>query len=184
MATPEHASSSGSAAVSSDQAGGAMESAELLQNLRDIHLPDPVIASSFSSLAGWLTAGLLIAIACMSWIFWQSRRKTDPKTQALRELDIVFSDWKKNGSAAQYLEHSGIIIKRLALHIADRADTARISGNEWVQWMQTRSDRPLTAQAQVALSQERYKRTPDADISALHQTLSHWIKHCEQVYRA
>lgn len=167
-----------------DSPGGLVESAELILTLRDIHLPEPVSAWPLSPLAGWMIVGLLMAIACLSGLFWRRRRMNNPIAQALREHDSVFSQWKKTGSAAQYLEHSGIIIKRLALHLTKQTDTARMTGGEWVQWMNTRSDRPLTPQTQAALTQERYKRAPDTDISTLHQSLSHWIKHCEQIYRA
>jgi hypothetical protein len=157
---------------------------EMVLALREIHLPAPVSAWPLSPQA-WVVLSILAALLGLSiWYLWQRHRKSDPVLMALYQLDRSYVQWKQSGSTSLYLEQSGVTLKRLALQFAGRGTIARLSGQQWVEWMNDHTDQPLPESVQSALHSERYKKLPNTDISQLHRALSVWVKNGKRNFSA
>ncbi|MFT4725739.1 MAG: hypothetical protein ACI9UN_000234 [Granulosicoccus sp.] len=158
--------------------------AELVLALRDIHLPAPVSAWPFSPMAWAVVSILTLLLGLCIRYFWQRHHKSNPMFMALSQLDSSYAQWKNSGSASLYLEQSGVTLKRLAVHFAGRSAIARLSGQQWVEWMITHSNQPLPESVQSALHCERYKKMPNTDINQLHKALSAWVRNSQRNFRA
>ena len=160
-----------------------MDSAELLAQLADIHLPEPVglwpPAPAWWILALFIIAGLFFG-ARKAVAVWRQRRFC---AHALLELERIFDQFA--AADAQYLDTARLryvnafnsVLRRVALvHFPDSA-VASLGGDEWVRFLHANGscmnlDRELAA----ALSHGRFQPTISVDASRLHSFGREWIR--------
>ncbi|MXY89168.1 MAG: DUF4381 domain-containing protein [Gammaproteobacteria bacterium] len=160
-----------------------MDSAELLNQLADIHLPEPV--GLWPPAAGWwilavlLLAGLYFggrkAIA-----FWRRRRFC---AHALMELDRIYDEYATDeagdpdAARLHYVNALNSVLRRVALVHFPNSAVAGLGGEDWLRFLRANGncmnlDRELAA----ALSHGRFQPTISVDADSLHVFGREWIR--------
>ncbi|MXX06135.1 MAG: DUF4381 domain-containing protein [Gammaproteobacteria bacterium] len=160
-----------------------MDSAELLNQLADIHLPEPV--GLWPPAAGWwilavlLLAGLYFggrkAIA-----FWRRRRFC---AHALMELDRIYDEYATDeagdpdAARLHYVNALNSVLRRVALVHFPNSAVASLGGKDWLRFLRASGncmnlDRELAA----ALSHGRFQPTISVDADSLHVFGREWIR--------
>ncbi len=144
-----------------------------LNDLKDIHLPDPV--SWWPMAPGWWLLIILILITLTAgfyyWRFWQQSLRY--KKSALKILTTAF---QSNSDDLTFLNDCAAITRRLTLSIQSKKEIptnyAGLQGNEWQQVLQQHMPEP---QAEL-LATGRYQSSPSIDRTALYNAVKQWLK--------
>lgn len=149
---------------------------QLLQQLRDIHAPDPV--GWWPIAPGWwvLLALVLIAIITLVLVAVHRHRRNAYKRQALASAQQYFLQYQQSEDTAGYLEQMSHLLRRVLLNIGEREETAQATGEQWVALLNRYSNSPLTQETSSALAMELYRPNPQADVTALNRELTNWIR--------
>lgn len=107
--------------------------AEQLQQLRDIHLPDP--PGWWPPAPGWWLVALLVA-AAMAWLAWRAcanYRRRRPLRQAQRLYGDLYRRYRRGELSPQaYLQETNELIKRVLIHGLGEHRARRASGEAWL----------------------------------------------------
>lgn len=156
-----------------------MDSEELLAQLADIHLPDPV--SFWPPAPGWwLLALLLLIVMALALRAWQKRQHlTRLKRAALAELDAAYAflaDSADPGSPRyqlSYVNSVNTIMRRVALQREHSIGMSQaglaassLSGSAWIDYLRQHGDASLLDEELAQLLragrfQEQCKVEPD-----------------------
>ncbi len=145
-------------------------------SLRDIHLPDAI--GWWPPAMGWWLLALFIPLLCwfVIWLFKRLTRKTALKTskKILSEIkqDTALDDIEKLSKISE-------LIRRVAISIAPRSETASLTGLDWLQYLDsTMKDSPFTQGAGRCLANAHYQQTAltEIDIPLLISLCEHWLK--------
>jgi hypothetical protein len=167
-----------------------MDSEELLAQLADIHLPEPV--SFWPPAPGWWVLAILLLLL----ILWTSRksfiasRRRKIKARALAELQKCYDNYanhtadisasnEANESDRQklrYVNETNSVLKRVALvHFPDSA-VAGLGGPEWVSFIRNTGESGLlTAEITEAISHGRFQTTLEIDVDTMNNFAAQWI---------
>ncbi len=156
-----------------------------VDELRDIHLPPDLHWFQPAPLTWLLLMACVVVIATGLFRWQQRQRAADPSFQAHQQLEKAFTRWRSDGNKQAYLHHAASTLKLLAIQQGQRKTTARLTGRDWVDWLNTqRSSKHVQTRHQSlgstmtqALASELYQQDPRTDIEQLHQELSTWLKH-------
>lgn len=143
-----------------------------LSNLRDIVLPPPV--SYWPPAAGWwILATALAALLALLLARWIIRYRHDAyRRQALRELAALPAPLDATG--AQSLS---AILKRTALVAFPRAETARLTGREWLRFLdQSGTMQAFEAGPAARLTEIALGAPGSADDTAIRAAARDWIR--------
>lgn len=159
-----------------------MDSEELLAQLADIHLPEPV--SFWPPAPGWWVLAVLLIVAAI-WLVRRARvvgAQRRVKAQALREFDACYQNYSNSNDIdiqslkLRYVNEANSVLKRVALvHFTD-SGVAGLGGLEWVDFIRKNGDSSLlTDSIAAALSHGRFQTKIDVDVDALHDFGRVWI---------
>jgi hypothetical protein len=143
---------------------------DLLQQLRDIHLPaDPLW---WPPAPGWWLLALL-GIGAIIWLGGQLRaahRRRQPLKLARRYYDEVYAAFSRGEiDAPAYLQQTNELLKRLYIHgIGD--DQARSANDaNWLSYLDEQSGGSAFTQGPGAqLGNQRFRPAPEVDPDTLH----------------
>lgn len=162
-----------------------MEAEDPLSQLRDIHLPGPV--NFWPPAPGWwlllvlLLVGLVYAYRHAIAALIVRRRLAS----ALRELDRALElfteqsafDTRRNTAGLEYLATINALLNRVALVHYPHAGSARMTGNEWLLFLDSCDNTQVfTQEAGTILKDGIYRRNFDADAKTLHTITRTWIE--------
>jgi len=159
-----------------------MDSEELLAQLADIHLPEPI--GLWPPAPGWWILGLLIllGLAYLGRRWYLSYQRKLILRQALAELDGCASDYAHADSdddkaRVNYVNAVNTVMRRVALvHYSDQ-QVAALSGREWVDFIRKNGDSSrLDDDVAAALSHGRFQTRCEVDVDTLHAVARDWIK--------
>ncbi len=158
-----------------------MDSAELLAQLADIHLPEPVGAWP-PAMGWWLLAAALAALLVFGGrrllAYWRRRRYC---AAALGELERVYEELanaeNSDASRLRYVNAFNSILRRVALAHFPGRDVAGLGGEDWLRFLKAHGsclglDRDLAA----ALSHGRFQPAIALDTGKLHNFGREWIR--------
>ena len=160
-----------------------MDREELLAQLRDIHLPEPV---SWWPLAfgWWLLAALLLAAATLA-LYYGGRilHSRYLRQRALAELARVRdrypytdTDGDPETLKLRYVNGVNTVLRRVALFHFPGSAAGSLSGADWVGFIRDRGDASLLdEQMAEALSSGRFQTRCEVDTEALHRMAYRWI---------
>ncbi|WP_406827650.1 DUF4381 domain-containing protein [Microbulbifer sp. ARAS458-1] len=151
------------------------EMQQLLEQLKDIHEPAPIgwwpLAPGW-----WILAGVLIALAFATvWLFFYLRRQRQRKmyrvegARLLKQLDL---------QQPRVVEAINVLLKRVAVVTFGRAQCGPLTGERWIEFLQSTADTPMPEPARRAILESLYSaREPDAqDLQILQQYALDWVR--------
>jgi hypothetical protein len=105
-----------------------------LQELRDVHLPDPI--SWWPPAFGWwmLLVAVLIGVGLVLGIR-AYRRRTRPRRLAIAQLKEVKQQYTAGSDEQQTITRLSDIVRRVALAVFPRSHVAGLSGQSWLQFL-------------------------------------------------
>jgi len=148
----------------------------LEQQLRDVHLPEPI---SWWPLAyGWwlLMVLCLLAIAASVVLLIKTKRRNRYRKDALLELKKCYSLWQKNQNTVLYLQSVNAVLKRSIQHSDGASYMLRLSGADWVTGLNKLVVKPLSEHTQEALSVHCYQESPETDVDDVQANALEWVK--------
>ncbi len=159
----------------------------LEENLRDIHLPEPV--SWWPLAIGWwaIIIVLILALSLLVFKLRQRKRLNQYRKTATIELEQQYANWGKDQNTVQYLRSANSILKRCVIHQAKTTQSMANSnqpitgvagaiGSSWSTLLSCSSPSPLSPTSLEALTINCYQPEPKVDISNLHNELLIWLR--------
>lgn len=161
-----------------------MDSAELLEQLADIHLPGPV--SFWPPAPGWwllallLLAALIVAGLRLRRIIRQRRICAF----ALAELERIYVDYQAqqatstdlNNLQLRFINDLNAVLRRVALWHYPAAGIASLGGRAWVDFIREKGDASrINDEIASALREGRFMPQCDIDVESLREFARHWI---------
>lgn len=107
--------------------------------LRDIHLPET--AGWWPPAPGWWIVPVLVfVVAAMAWYcrLLYRRRKYSAVNMARKELDRIRARYAADRDTRHCVEAVSGLLRRLCISIFPRAETAGLTGNQWLEFLQER----------------------------------------------
>lgn len=159
-----------------------MDSEELLAQLADIHLPEPV--SFWPPAIGWwiLAALALVLLIILFRKFASYRRQQKICQYAIAELDRCYDNFSNadpediDQSKLNYANQFNTIVRRVALVHYPLANVASLDGAAWVDFIRQKGDSSLlNEQIAAALSRGRFQTRVEVDSQALYELGQSWI---------
>lgn len=133
--------------------------------LEDIHLPDPI---SFWPLApGWWLLLILLLLLAVAAVYlyqhgvthWFYKRRL--KQQLISELEECYQEWQQHQQSDVLCASLNAQLKRYCRRWEPQA--LSLSGEAWVDWLETRGGEPFSAAHRHALAHGPYQ--PDSGLS-------------------
>ncbi|MDD9869186.1 MAG: DUF4381 domain-containing protein [Gammaproteobacteria bacterium] len=155
---------------------------ELLAGLRDIHLPAAVSWWPPAPLWWWSLAALAVAAALSVAAAVVLRRRRERAATlsacrlALRELGVLRRRFFAGGNARDLLAGLSVLLRRTAISLSPRAETAALTGDAWLAWLDARAGRELFSRgAARAIANAPYRPSADADARAVLIACEEWL---------
>ncbi len=105
-----------------------------LQELRDVHLPDPI--SWWPPAFGWwMIVVALFVVVCL--VLWARayRQRTRPRRLALAQLQEVKQQFAAHSDEQQTITLLSGLLRRVAIAVFPRSHVAGLSGQSWLQFL-------------------------------------------------
>lgn len=153
-----------------------MPEQDLLEKLRDIHLPAPV--SWWPLAPGWYLLALILLLLLYVVIrqIKQTRRRNAPKREALALLDSYQDAYRKMGNCTRCCMKISELLRRVALVYFPREAVAGLKGDQWLNFLTKTSNNidfiPLREQLEVL----PYQAKASADLEPLFIAARRWIE--------
>jgi hypothetical protein len=143
--------------------------------LKDLHLPDTI--AWFPPAIGWWLVIVLIPvlIALLYWFYRRITRKT-----AIKSAKILLASIKNSSiDNAQKLTELSALLRRVAISITPRTQTAALTGQAWLAFLDSSlTDEPFTKGAGQCLASAPYRPSAPSqqEISQLISLCEDWLK--------
>jgi len=147
-------------------------------------ISDPKTIHWFPLATGWYFVGALVVIF-LSWrLFLAAKRyKANAyRRNALRQLEIINTDFNNgNLNHKQYLQQLRKLLKATTLVIYQRHEVASLSGQQWMQFLNKKTDKSYFDKNTLDLMQHStYQQQYEADTDTLKrfsQCVAQWLAH-------
>ncbi len=147
-----------------------------LQNLRDVHMPDPI--SWWPPAVGWwMIMGLLII--GVSLVLWAraSRQRTRPRRVALAQLEQVKQQYAAHANDQWAITQVSHLLRRYALAVFSRSRVAGLSGQSWLNFLDTTgSTNQFSEGPGQSLRSSPYQSHAPTSASDLLPLVERWIR--------
>ncbi|HGX93240.1 MAG TPA: DUF4381 domain-containing protein [Candidatus Tenderia sp.] len=154
-----------------------MDSAALdaLDELRDIHAPEPV--SWWPPAPGWWIVLGLVLLATLIGLglrYW--RKKNALRESALAELAHIKTEFSESQDAVQLAARLSILLRRVAISGGDRKKAA-LKGRAWLAYLdETGQTRAFSEGAGQVLISAPYQSSAELDADALLAAVEAWLQ--------
>lgn len=141
-----------------------------LQQLRDIHVPEP--PGWWPPAPGWWLLAML-ALVALAWLILKARaarRRRLPIRRARRLYGDLYGRYRRGEiSARAYLHHSNELLKRVLIHGVGDDRARRASGRAWLELLDRHLREPAFTQGPgQLLGDARFRPRLRGDVDALH----------------
>lgn len=148
-----------------------------LENLRDIHLPEPI--GWWPPAPGWwMLAALIIctAIAVGIWLLRRARQRRYRKL-ALVQLQSLYKNWQQQHDDIAFAQATNRLLKQTALAAFPAENVAALSGADWLDFLDRHLRKPRFTEPTVRALATLYSREPaPLAVDALRDASQHWIR--------
>jgi hypothetical protein len=141
---------------------------QVLQNLKDVHLPDAI--GYWPLAVGWyVVIGLCLLLIFGTTIFViQYRRKTKAQRLAIKRLKEIEVSYRDAMDASATAYQLNMLLKQVSFAYFPRAAIAPLFGEPWLQFL----GEPEWGKQ---LSELTYQKTATQDLSAIFPQIRKWI---------
>ncbi len=147
-----------------------------LQDLRDVHLPDP-IALWPPAPGWWMVFGLVVTGAIVLMWVRVYRGRTKARRLAMAELRTVKQHYDIHRDEQWVVQRLSGIVRRYALAIFPRTEVAGLVGSSWLQFLdRTGRTNQFTEGAGHLLSSGPYRHQVSVSAVELVPLVEHWIQ--------
>ena len=148
-----------------------------LENLRDIHLPEPIgwwpLAPGW-----WILAALVIAgiVALSIWLRRRARQRRYRKI-ALQQLQTLYRNWQHQGDDIAFAREANRLLKQTALAAFPKAKVASLNGADWLDFLDRHLRKPRFTEPDLRTLATLYLREPQPiAVNALNDAVKYWIR--------
>ena len=145
------------------------DSADLLAQLRDIHLP--ATPAWWPPQPGWW----LISIALLAAGLWLLLRLPAWKREALARLRSAEQAYVEGGDAARLLVEVSMLLRSCALLLKGRGQASGLTGEAWLECLRELG-RGVGPGPGAALLHGPYKKNVNLDAGAFTRGVAEWIR--------
>lgn len=149
---------------------------ELLSQLRDIHLPIGTPGNAGASLlpAALLALLALAGLALLAWRLWERH----PRAQIRRQLALIERRHAATGDGVELARALAGLLRRHAMARYPEAGVACMSGDDWLDFLDTRGGNGEFRQgAGAALAVLPYREQGSVDAAGLIALARRWLNH-------
>jgi hypothetical protein len=148
-----------------------------LQELRDVHLPEPI--SLFPPALGWwLVFGLVVAGVIVFLWMRAYRRRTKMRRLAMAELGAIKRHYNIHQDDQWVVRRLSEIVRRYAMATFPRTEVAGLTGSSWLQFLdRTGGTNQFTEGIGHLLSSGPYRPLVGASAGDLVPVVERWIQH-------
>ncbi|MFT3931456.1 MAG: DUF4381 domain-containing protein [Spongiibacteraceae bacterium] len=148
-----------------------------LENLRDIHLPEPV--GWWPPAPGWWIVTALIIVGIIALGMWLLRRTRARRYRklALQQLQMIYRNWQHEKNDAAFAQATNRLLKQTALAAFPADDVAALNGADWLDFLDRKLRKPRFTEPDVRALATLYLREPKPiAVAALHDAAKQWIR--------
>lgn len=141
--------------------------------LRDLHLPAPI--GWWPLAPGWWLLAVTVLLMLGSAGLWlRRRRRLRPIRLALSELDALKRDLA--ATPAERLQRLSILLRRVALTLYPREETASLTGAAWLRWLDAGLGTPGFSEGPGrVLAEAPYRRLSEPVAEELFRLCRDWL---------
>ncbi len=151
------------------------ETIDKLNNLRDIHTPEP--PSLWPPALGWWIVLALLAAAGIALAVFMRHRKSRHRRAALGELGRLQGEFKRDGNSTMLVSGLSMLMRRVTLSVFERPRVASLSGEKWLLFLdETSGSQAFTKGPGRVLITAPYKPNQSVDVDQLLYLVEDWIK--------
>ena len=140
-------------------------------------LREPAAIGWWPLAPGWWLLIILVLILCAValWQLFARYRRNAYRRQGIAALSEIRAQWQGNDDATTCLTQANALLKAVALRAFPQRDTASLTGEGWLSFLNTGSG--FDAQFQLASLQAQYQALPDSvSVSDHLDAIARWIK--------
>lgn len=150
-----------------------MAAADPLQQLRDIHVPQP--PGWWPPAPGWWLLAMLLAAGVL-WLVWRARsaeRRRRPIRRARRLYGEIYDAYRGGQiTAREYLDRSNEVLKRVLIHGLGEREARRATGEAWLELLDKHLQEPaFTRGPGRLLGNRRFRPDLTTEADAVHPVL-------------
>jgi len=148
---------------------------DLLSQLRDIHMPEPI--SWWPLTPGWFVlAGLVLCAGGIGFFYWHSKRRTTPLMRALMLIEYIQQQQEQDSNYNSLIPLSELI-RRVALSRFKRAQVAHLYGHDWLVFLDKTGNTTLFTQGHgQCLADGPYQMHLEVNWQPLFACVKQWVK--------
>ncbi len=151
---------------------------DALEQLRDLHVPDPV---SFwpPAIGWWIVALLVLALGLLSIWALQHRRKMAPRRLALAELSALKTKFENTQNVSELMAGLSTLLRRYALFCFGRQKVAGLTGVAWLEFLDEHGNTQQFSSdiGRRAFTAVAYGAQKSVDAENMITLAERWIKH-------
>lgn len=147
-----------------------------LNQLKDIHLPNPI--GWWPLAPGWYVVLILLCvfIALLTALFYKKHCNARPKKQALLLLQQYIRQYEKDHNAQLASARVSELLKRVALVYFPRQQVASIHGDAWIEFLTQTGKKVNFTPVKTMLLDSPFKPNERINLEPLFKQTELWIK--------
>ena len=147
-----------------------------LQDLRDVHLPDPI--SMWPPAQGWWIVLGAVVTGTIVFLWMRAyRRRTKPRRLAIAEFNAVKQQYGIHHDDYWAVQRLSEIVRRYALAIFSRTQVAGLAGHSWLHFLdRTGGTNQFTEGVGQLLCSGAYRPPNPESAARLFPLVEQWIQ--------
>ncbi len=153
------------------------EASRLLEQLRDIHIPEPTGGWTPSLNAWWISVAGVITLVILTVIIRRYYLRTRTRRYALNELELMRTRFSEHGQNQRLLNELNMLLRRMAMINYEREKISPLAGKHWLEFLDRSGRTKDFSKGEGRVLIQAYESAPeDFDENALIEVVKRWIK--------
>lgn len=146
-----------------------------LQQLKDIHLPQPI--HNWPIAPGWLLLYtlLIVILTYLVYLYYQRKKSRSIVNFALSRLNVLENFLIANPENINIAAEISTLIRRTALYYFHRQEIAGLSGKEWLDFLNRSGNTTQFSAAGSLLIDAPYRKNNSSDLLPLFSLTRDWL---------
>ncbi|OOV86662.1 DUF4381 domain-containing protein [Oceanospirillum linum] len=153
------------------------EASKLLDQLKDIHIPEPSGGWTHSINTWWISVAGILAVIIIGVLARRYYMRTRTRRYALAELEAMQARFNEHGEHQRLLNELNMLLRRMAMINYDREKISPLAGRNWLTFLDRSGQTQEFSQGIGQVLIQAYQPSPEAfDENALIEVVRQWIK--------